>query len=96
MHLSHPLGLCVVLPANTIDPMLVECWPAVSDFGPPFIQHWVNTSGLLWWGYLRHLVPLHASVVIAALLNKRVWKHMLGIYAVGFCLRFTKIVASVH
>ena len=30
-----------------IDPMLGECWSAVSDVGPTFTQHWVNVSCLL-------------------------------------------------
>ena len=29
------------------DPMLFECWPAVSDIGPSLKQHWVNVSCLL-------------------------------------------------
>ena len=29
------------------DPMLFECWPAVSDVGPALKQHWVNVSCVL-------------------------------------------------
>ena len=29
------------------DPMLFECWPAVSDISPALKQHWVNISCLL-------------------------------------------------
>ena len=32
---------------QSIDPMLDEYWPAVSDLGPTFTQHWVDVSCLL-------------------------------------------------
>ena len=53
--LSHPGRQ-----ARNIDQMLIQCWPAIYDDGPPLIQHWISVGGAMFSGIL---VPPDYSTV---------------------------------
>ena len=66
------------------DPMLFECWPAISDVGPAIKQHWVNVSCLLGSAPVLNRRPntatltiCWASVVDGVPAMKQRWLHVI-------------------
>ena len=57
-----------------VDPMLFECWPAVSDVGSTFKQHWVNVSCLLGSEILSHISRIVKLLGYTTLLCGEYWR----------------------